>query len=80
MVEILGWLIGFMILFNIVIPALVVWLVIKYVFRLRALQEEQFLYELGHVVHDAVYDALEDKENATARKKSVLPTRGLPKK
>lgn len=79
MFDILGWLIGFMILFNIVIPALVVWLVIKYVFRLRALQEEQFLYELGHVVHDAVLDALNDNESAKRYKKTTQTNYNLKK-
>ena len=79
MFDMLGWLIGVMILLGIVIPALVVWLVIKYVFRLRALQEEQFLYELGHVVHDAVLDALKDNESAKRYTKTTQ-TNYTPKK
>ena len=48
---------------NVLIPFLVVWILIKYVFQLRKRQDDEFLKNLGHVVRKAVSEALNDVED-----------------
>ena len=68
----LFWLvICFYVIFGLVVPAIIVWLVIRYIFLLRARQNDMFLDDLGHVVHDAVLDALKDNESAKRYTKTV---------
>ena len=45
------------------VPALIAYLVIRYVFELRQRQNDVFLNDLGHVIHKAVSEALKDAEN-----------------
>lgn len=56
---------------NIVIPALIVWLFIKYVFYLRKRQNDEFLDNLGYVVRDAVRDALEERDIGKRYEKTI---------
>ena len=48
---------------NLLIPFLVTWILIKYVFYLRKRQDDEFLKNLGHVVRKAVSEALNDVED-----------------
>lgn len=72
--EILSWIIVVYLIVNIVIPALIVWLVIKYIFHLRQRQNDLFLDDLGYVVRDAVSDALTDRDNTKKYEKTTHNT------
>lgn len=65
MTEILKTIIIFLLFTNVLIPSIIAWLVIKYIFFLRKRQDEEFLYNIGFVINDAVRDALQG-ENITS--------------
>ena len=65
--------------FNVVIPALLVLFVIRYIFNLRQRQNDEFLDALGYVVHDAVLDALKDNESAKRYTKTTQTNYNLKK-
>ena len=68
--EIVNLIIAVYLVVNILIPAIVIWFVIRYIFYLRQKQNDQFLDDLGYVVHDAVLDALKDSESSKRNTKS----------
>lgn len=74
MEEIIRNIIIFLLVIDLVIPAIVVWLVIKYIFHLRQRQNDQFLDDLGYVVRDAVSDALENRDNVKKYEKATRNT------